>query len=188
MVTDIMDHSIRQHQGISPNIEKGVYIDPAATVIGKVSLGKDSSVWPGAVIRGDMHWIKIGDRTSIQDNAVLHITHASQFNPKGWPLTVGNDVIVGHGAILHGCTIENRVLVGNGAIINDGALIKSDVIIGAGCVVPPGKEITSGYVYVGNPCKALRPVTEKERDFFTYSPANYVKLKDQYLNQQPTKD
>jgi len=188
MVTDIMDHSIRQHQGISPSIEKGVYIDPAATVIGKVALGKDSSVWPGAVIRGDMHWIKIGARTSIQDNAVLHITHASQYNPDGWPLTIGDDVIVGHGAILHGCTVGNRVLIGNGAIVNDGAIIESNVIIGSGCVVPPGKRITSGYVYVGNPCKALRPVTEKERDFFTYSPANYVKLKDQYLNQQPTKD
>lgn len=188
MATDIMDHSIRQHQGISPIIATGVYIDPAATVIGNVSLGKDSSVWPGAVIRGDMHHIIIGARTSIQDNVVLHITHASEFNPRGWPLTIGDDVIVGHGAILHGCTIEDRVLVGNGAIINDGAIIKSDVIIGAGCMVPPGKEIASGHVYVGNPCKALRPVTEKERKFFSYSPANYVKLKDQYLNQRSTKD
>jgi carbonic anhydrase/acetyltransferase-like protein (isoleucine patch superfamily) len=181
MALKIMDHSIRTHGGNSPQISPRVYIDPAATVIGDVSLGEDSSVWPGAVIRGDMHSITIGARTSVQDNAVLHITHASDFNPAGWPLTIGSDVIIGHGAILHGCSISDRVLIGNGAIINDGAVIESHVIIGAGCVVPPGKTVKSGAVYVGNPCKCLRAITDKERHFFTYSPANYVKLKNQYL-------
>jgi carbonic anhydrase/acetyltransferase-like protein (isoleucine patch superfamily) len=176
-----MDHSIRSHAGISPNLSPSVYIDPAATVIGNVTLGEDASVWPGAVIRGDMHSISIGCRTSIQDNAVLHISHASDFNLGGWPLIIGDDVIVGHGAILHGCKVKSRVLVGNGAIVNDGAVIESEVIIGAGCVVPPGKTLDSGHVYVGSPCKKLRTVTEKERLFFTYSSANYVKLKNQYL-------
>ena len=176
-----MDHSIRSYKGIHPRLGNRTYIDPAATVIGDVELGDDVSVWPGAVIRGDMHSIKIGARSNVQDNAVLHITHASDFNPAGWPLTIGDDVVIGHRAILHGCTVGNRVLVGNGAIVNDGAIVEDEVIVGAGCMVPPGKTLASGFVYVGNPCKPLRPLSENERSFFTYSAANYVKLKDEYL-------
>lgn len=179
-----MDQSIRSHRGISPQLGQRVYIDPAATVIGDVCLGDDASVWPGAVIRGDMHSIKIGARSNVQDNAVLHITHASDFNPNGWPLTIGEDVVIGHRAVLHGCTVGNRILIGNGAIVNDGAIIEDEVIVGAGCMVPPGKTLQSGFVYVGNPCKQLRALSESERAFFTYSPANYVKLKDQYLAEQ----
>ena len=179
-----MDHSIRSHRGISPKLGRRVYVDPQATVIGDVSLGDDASVWPGAVIRGDMHSIKVGARSNVQDNAVLHITHASDFNPDGWPLTIGDDVVIGHRAVLHGCTLGNRILVGNGAIVNDGAIVQDEVIIGAGCMVPPGKSLESGFVYVGNPCKQMRALSEAEKTFFTYSPANYVKLKDQYLAEQ----
>jgi carbonic anhydrase/acetyltransferase-like protein (isoleucine patch superfamily) len=179
-----MDHSIRSHRGISPKLGRRVYVDPQATVIGDVSLGDDASVWPGAVIRGDMHSIKVGARSNVQDNAVLHITHASDFNPDGWPLTIGDDVVIGHRAVLHGCTLGNRILVGNGAIVNDGAIVQDEVIIGAGCMVPPGKTLESGFVYVGNPCKQMRALSEAEKTFFTYSPANYVKLKDQYLAEQ----
>jgi carbonic anhydrase/acetyltransferase-like protein (isoleucine patch superfamily) len=179
-----MDQSIRSHRGISPQLGQRVYIDPAATVIGDVCLGDDASVWPGAVIRGDMHSIRIGARSNVQDNAVLHITHVSDFNPNGWPLTIGEDVVIGHRAVLHGCTVGNRILIGNGAIVNDGAIIEDEVIVGAGCMVPPGKTLESGFVYVGNPCKQLRALSESERKFFTYSPANYVKLKDQYLAEQ----
>ena len=179
-----MDHSIRSHRGISPKLGQRVYVDPAATLIGDVTLGDDASVWPGAVIRGDMHSISVGARSNVQDNAVLHITHASDFNPKGWPLVIGDDVVIGHRAVLHGCTLGNRILVGNGAIVNDGAVIHDEVIIGAGCMVPPGKILESGFVYVGNPCKQMRALTDREKTFFTYSPANYVKLKDQYLLEQ----
>ena len=179
-----MDHSIRSHRGINPQLGLRVYIDPAATVIGNAQLGDDVSVWPRAVIRGDMHAIKVGARSNIQDNAVLHITHASDYNPDGYPLVIGEDVIVGHGAILHGCRLGNRILVGNGAIVNDGAVVEDEVVIGAGCMVPPGKKLPSGFVYVGNPCKPLRALTENEKSFFTYSAANYVKLKDQYLAEQ----
>ena len=179
-----MDHSIRSHRGISPKLGQRAYVDPAATVIGDVVLGDDASVWPGAVIRGDMHSIKVGARSNVQDNAVLHITHASDFNPGGFPLNIGDDVVIGHRAVLHGCTLGNRILVGNGAIVNDGAVIEDEVIIGAGCMVPPGKTLESGFVYVGNPCKQMRKLSDKERGFFTYSPANYVKLKDQYLLEQ----
>ena len=176
--------SIRSHEGITPKLGDRVYIDPASTVIGNVVLGDDVSVWPGAVIRGDMHAIKVGNRCNVQDNSVLHVTHASEYNPGGWPLTIGDDVVIGHHAILHGCTVGNRVLVGNGAVVNDGVVVEDEVIVGAGCVVPPGKTLASGYVYVGNPCQKHRPVTENERRFFQYSPARYVKLKDQYLAEQ----
>lgn len=176
-----MSSNLRLFNGIAPKLGERVYIDPAATVIGKVELGDDVSVWPGAVIRGDMHTIKVGHRSNVQDNAVLHITHASDYNPEGWPLTIGEDVVIGHSAVVHGCTIGDRVLVGIGAIINDGAVVEDEVIVGAGCLVPPKKTLQSGFVYVGNPARQLRPVTDDERRFFTYSPANYVKLKNQYL-------
>ena len=179
-----MINRTRSHNGISPTLGAKVYIDPAATVVGDVVLGDDVSVWPGAVIRGDMHSIRIGDRSNVQDNAVLHITHDGPFNPGGFPLNIGSDVIIGHGAILHGCTVNNRVLVGNGAIVNDGAVVEEEVIIGSGCVVPPGKVLESGYLYVGAPAKQARPLSNKEKQFFSYSPANYVKLKDQYLAEQ----
>ncbi|MCK9502722.1 MAG: gamma carbonic anhydrase family protein [Porticoccaceae bacterium] len=176
--------AVRTFKGISPQLGERVYVDPAATVIGDVVLGDDVSVWPGAVVRGDMHKIRIGNRSNVQDNAVLHITHASDYNPEGWPLIIGDDVVIGHRALLHGCTLGNRILVGNGAIVNDGAIVDDEVIIGAGCVVPPGKHLESGYVYVGNPCKQGRALKDSERSFFRYSPANYVKLKDQYLAEQ----
>jgi len=174
-------NSVRPHKGITPSLGQGVYIDPAATVIGDVTLGDDVSVWPGAVIRGDMHSIRVGHRSNVQDNAVLHITHASDFNPGGFPLNIGDDVIIGHGAILHGCTLKGRILVGNGAIVNDGVIVEEEVIIGSGCVVPPGKVLESGYLYIGAPAKQGRALSDKEKQFFSYSPLNYVKLKDQYL-------
>lgn len=180
----IMSNNVRSHGGKTPTLGARVYIDPAATVIGDTTLGDDVSVWPGAVIRGDMHHITIGKRSNVQDNAVLHITHASDFNPDGWPLTIGDDVIIGHGAILHGCTLGNRILVGNGAIVNDGAIVEDEVMVGSGCVVPPGKVLETGYLYVGAPAKQVRALTEKEKKFFSYSPGNYVKLKDQYLAEQ----
>lgn len=176
-----MSSSIRTHNGIRPTLGERVFVDESAVVIGDVELGDDASVWPCAVIRGDMHRIRIGARTSVQDGSVLHITHASDFNPEGWPLTIGSDVTIGHQACLHGCTIGNRVLIGIGATVLDGATIPDDVVIAAGTLVPPGKTLESGYMYIGQPCKKARELTEKERAFFTYGAANYVKLKDQFL-------
>lgn len=175
--------AIRSFRGITPVIGEQCYIDASAVVIGDVTLGDDVSVWPCAVIRGDMHHIRIDSRTSVQDNAVLHITHASDFNPDGWPLTIGSDVTIGHGACLHGCTVGNRVLIGIGATVLDGAEVPDDVIIGAGCLVPPGKKLESGYLYVGSPCKQARPLSESEKAFFSYSAQNYVKLKNEYLTE-----
>ncbi|MBQ0798038.1 MAG: gamma carbonic anhydrase family protein [Porticoccaceae bacterium] len=173
--------NIRSFQGITPALGKRAYVDEAATVIGDVQLGDDASVWPGAVIRGDMHRIRIGCRTSIQDGSVLHITHSSDYNPDGWPLIIGDDVTVGHNVTLHGCTLGDRILVGIGSTVMDGVVVEDEVMIGAGALVPPGKRLESGFLYVGSPCKQARPLKDSERAFFTYSAGNYVKLKNQYL-------
>jgi len=176
-----MNNALRGYQGTTPQLGERVYIDPACTVIGDVVLGDDCSVWPMTVIRGDMHRIRIGARVSVQDGSVLHITHASDYNPEGFPLTVGDDVTIGHKAILHGCTLGSRILVGMGAIVMDGAVVEDEVIIAAGAVVTPGKQLEGGYVYAGNPARQLRPLKDKERAFFAYTAGNYVKLKDRFL-------
>ena len=173
--------TVRRYQGIEPKLGERVFVDPSAVVIGDVELGDDVSVWPLTVIRGDMHRIRIGARTSVQDGAVLHITHASDYNPGGWPLLIGEDVTIAHQAMLHGCTIGNRVLIGMKAMVMDGAVVEDEVIIAAGSVVPPGKHCESGFVYMGSPAKQQRPISEKERSFFRYTAANYVKLKDKHL-------
>ena len=178
--------TIRSYQTKAPAIGKSVYIDPMALVIGDVVIGTDSSVWPFTVIRGDMHRIRIGERSSVQDGSVLHITHASHYNPEGYPLTIGSDVTVGHQAILHGCTLHNKILIGMGAQVLDGAVIEDEVILGAGSLVPPNKVLKSGYLYLGSPAKQVRPLNERERSFFTYTAANYVKLKDHYLADMST--
>ncbi|NVK37633.1 MAG: gamma carbonic anhydrase family protein [Gammaproteobacteria bacterium] len=173
--------AVRSFKGMTPKIGHAVMVDDTAVVIGDVVLGDDVSVWPHTVIRGDMHSIKIGDRCSIQDGSILHITHASDYNPGGYPLTLGHDVTVGHQAMLHGCTIGNEVLIGMQAMVMDGAVIEDQVVLGAGALVPPGKTLASGYLYVGRPAKAARELTEKELSYFKYTAANYVKLKNEYL-------
>lgn len=179
-------NNVRIFQGKQPVIGDGVFIDESAVVIGDVSLGADSSVWPQAVIRGDMHRIRIGERCSIQDGSVLHITHAGPFNADGWPLTLGDDVTVGHRAVLHGCEIGDQVLIGNGAIVMDGAIIEDRVVVGANALVPPGKRLQSGFLYIGSPSKVARQLSQKELAFFDYTAKNYVKLKNQYLTDNQT--
>ncbi|MDF3863299.1 gamma carbonic anhydrase family protein [Pseudomonas denitrificans (nom. rej.)] len=173
--------TIRTYQGKTPFLGDRVFVDASAVVIGDVEIGADSSVWPLVTIRGDMHRIRIGARTSVQDGSVLHITHAGPFNPDGFPLTIGDEVTIGHKVLLHGCTIGSRILVGMGSIVMDGAVIEDEVILGAGSLVPPGKTLESGFLYVGSPVKKARPLTDKERAFFSYTAGNYVKLKDQHI-------
>lgn len=173
--------AIRTYQKATPQLGERAFVDASAVVIGDVVLGEDSSVWPMTVIRGDMHRIRIGARTSVQDGSVLHITHAGPFNPDGYPLIIGDEVTVGHKVTLHGCTLGNRILVGMGSIVMDGAVVEDEVIIGAGSLVPPGKRLESGYLYVGSPVKQARALTDKERNFFSYTAGNYVKLKDLHL-------
>lgn len=173
--------AIRTYRGTAPQLAERVFVDRSAVVIGDVELGDDSSVWPFTLIRGDMHRIRIGARTSVQDGSVLHITHAGPFNPDGFPLLIGDDVTIGHKVTLHGCTLGNRILVGMGSIVMDGVVVEDEVVIGAGSLVPPGKRLESGYLYVGSPVKQARPLSDKEKAFFTYSAANYVKLKDLHI-------
>lgn len=175
---------LRTYRNYSPTLGDRVYIDASAVVIGDVDIGSDSSIWPTAVIRGDMHRIHIGARTNIQDGAILHITHDGPFSPGGFPLTIGDDVTIGHSVNLHGCKIGNRVLIGIGSTILDGAIIEDDVVIGAGSLVPPGKHLAGESLYFGNPCQLKRTLSEKEKEFFLYSSKNYVGLKDQYLNEE----
>lgn len=169
--------------GQQPVIGQRVMVAEKSFIIGDVTLGDDVSVWPGAIIRGDMHRITIGARTSVQDGSVLHITHASDYNSDGYPLTIGEDVTIGHQACLHGCTIGNEVLIGIGATVLDGAVIEDRVIVAAGTLVPPGKRLVSGYMYLGSPAKQARQLTDKELSFFKYSALNYSKLKDQYIDE-----
>jgi carbonic anhydrase/acetyltransferase-like protein (isoleucine patch superfamily) len=173
--------SIRGYQGHSPIIGARVYVDPQACVIGRVTLGEDTSVWPMAVLRGDVHTITIGSRTSVQDGSVLHVTHDGPYHPGGGALVIGDDVTIGHNVTLHACTVGNRCLIGMGAIVLDGAVIEDDVMIGAGALVPPRKRLRSGTLWVGNPAKEVRLLTEREREQLAYSAAHYVKVKDHFL-------
>jgi carbonic anhydrase/acetyltransferase-like protein (isoleucine patch superfamily) len=173
--------AIRSFQQHTPKVGLRAFVDRSAVVLGDVEIGEDSSVWPLTVIRGDMHRIRIGARTSVQDGSVLHITHAGPFNRDGFPLIIGDEVTIGHKVMLHGCTLGNRILVGMGSTIMDGAIVEDEVIIGAGSLVPPGKRLVSGYLYMGSPVKQVRPLNDQEHAFFPYSAGNYVKLKDQHL-------
>jgi carbonic anhydrase/acetyltransferase-like protein (isoleucine patch superfamily) len=175
--------SIRSHAGQVPKISASAYIDPDAVVIGDVEIGAGSSVWPMTVIRGDIHRIRIGAKTSVQDGSVLHVTHAGPYNPDGFPLIIGDEVTIGHKVMLHGCTIGNRILIGMAAVVMDGAVVQDEVIIAAGTLVPPGKVLESGFLYKGNPARKARPLTEKEMTFFSYTAKRYVDLAAAYLEE-----
>ncbi len=173
--------SIRTFKHTKPQLGNAVYIDPLATVIGNVQLGDNVSVWPYACIRGDVNHIKIGANTNIQDAAILHVTHDGPYTPGGFALEIGENVTIGHRATLHGCVVEFNCLIGINAIILDGAHIEPFVLIGAGSLVPPGKRLKSGYLYVGSPAKPLRPLTDEEKQSLEYSAQHYARLKNIYL-------
>jgi len=172
--------AVRSFEGIQPDLHPTVYVDQQALVSGDVKVGADSSIWPMTVVRGDINSIAIGARTNIQDGSVLHVTHDSEFAEGGMPLRIGDDVTVGHKAILHACTIEDRCLIGMGAIVLDGAVVRSGAIVGAGALVPPNKDLQGGYLYVGAPAKRVRELTAKEKQFLKYSAEHYVHLKNRH--------
>ena len=175
---------IRHFQGTAPTLGRDVFVDELALVAGAVTLADDVSIWPFAALRGDVNAIAIGARSNVQDNAVLHVTHDGPYTPGGVALTIGADVTIGHGAILHACTIGDRVLIGMGAIVLDKARIDDDVIVAAGSLVSPGKHLRSGWLYRGSPAVAIRELTDDERANFTYSTAHYVRLKNRHLQDQ----
>ena len=165
---------LRPYKGKLPQVAASAYVDPQAVVIGDVTIGEDSSVWPCTVIRGDVHWIRIGARTNIQDGCVLHVMRDE------WPLTLGDNVTIGHGVILHGCTLESRILVGMGCVIMNGAHIGEGSIIAAGTLVPERTVVPAGSLFMGHPGKfkrALLPEDQKSIDMYAQ---RYVEYKATY--------
>ena len=175
---------LRPYKGILPKVANNVYIDPFSTVIGDVELADDVSIWPMCVLRGDVNNIKIGKRTNIQDGSVLHVARKGEASVDGYSLHIGEDVTVGHKAMLHACEIGSRVLIGMGAIVLDNAKIEDDIILAAGSLVPPNKVLKSGFLYVGSPVKQARPLTDKEFAFLKRSASHYVNLKNEYLTEE----
>lgn len=172
---------IDSFENITPDIHPTAYIHDQALVVGDVIIGEDSSVWPFTVIRGDVNTIRIGHRTNVQDNSVLHVTHDGPYRPGGYSLEIGNEVTVGHRVILHGCKVGNQCLIGMGAIVMDGAVLQDRVLLGAGSLVTPGKELAGGYLWMGQPAKRIRELTKKELESLEYSAQHYVRVKNRYL-------
>jgi len=173
--------TIESYQGITPQLGNRVYLHPSSSVIGDVVLGDDASVWPGTVIRGDVNAIRIGHGSNVQDLSVLHVSHKSSWDPGGAPLIIGNNVTIGHKVILHGCTIADECLIGMGAVVMDKVVIEPRVLVGAGSLVPEGKVLESGYLYLGAPARRIRALTDKELAQFIYSSQHYIRLKNNYL-------
>jgi carbonic anhydrase/acetyltransferase-like protein (isoleucine patch superfamily) len=167
---------IRTFQGIRPTIPTSCFIEETAVVIGNVVMGEGCSVWFNAVIRGDVHYIRIGERTNVQDLCMLHVTRDTH------PLIIGTDVTIGHNVVLHGCTIQDRVLVGMGAIIMDGAVIGEDSVVGAGALITEGTVVPPKSLILGSPAKVKRPASDKELAWIRESAENYVKYARQYMN------
>lgn len=169
-----MSGLILPFQGTLPTIADDCFIAPNATVIGDVVIGKGTNVWFNVVIRGDVHEIRVGERTNIQDGTIVHVT-AGKFGTY-----IGNDITIGHGAVLHACTLEDGCFVGMGATILDGVVVESGAMVAAGAVVTPGKRVKSGELWAGNPAKMMRELKPEDVAFFPRSAANYVKLAAQY--------
>jgi gamma-carbonic anhydrase len=168
---------IRSYRGHTPQIATTAYIDPASVVIGDVTIAEHASVWPGAVIRGDVHWIRIGARTNIQDNSVLHVMGDN------YPLSIGDGVTVGHGVILHGCTVESRCLIGMGSIVLNGAKIGTGSILAAGTLVPEGMVVPPGSLFMGHPGKFRRALTAEDLESLDAYAARYVEYKETYKSE-----
>ncbi len=171
---------LKEFESVLPTVADSAFVDESAVVIGDVVIGEDSSIWPISVIRGDVNIIRIGNSTNIQDGSVLHGSHASEYNPTGAELHIGNQVTVGHKVLLHGCRIGNLCLIGMGSIIMDNAIIEDQVIIGSGSLVTPGKILESGFMYLGSPAKKARELSEREKDSLAYTADYYVSLKNRY--------
>ena len=166
---------IRAHAGHRPKLGRGVFLAETCAVIGDVEIGDESSIWYGTVVRGDVMPIRIGARTSVQDNTVIHVT--SDFSGT----TIGDDCTIGHAAIIHACTVEDGCLIGMGAILLDGARIGRSSLVGAGALVTPGTDIPPGSLVIGSPARVKRPLGDKEREQLVYASSHYVELTRRYL-------
>ena len=168
-----------------PQLGERAYLHASAQLIGDVRLGDDSSIWCNAVLRGDVNRIDIGRCTNFQDLSMGHVAHKSAARPEGSPLVIGDFVTVGHSVILHGCRIGDDCLIGMGSIVMDDAVIESQVMLGAGSLVSPGKVLKSGYLYVGRPAVPVRPLTPDEIAYLRYSAEHYVRIKNNHIATAP---
>jgi carbonic anhydrase/acetyltransferase-like protein (isoleucine patch superfamily) len=168
--------SIRAFAGQRPRIAADAWVDESAVVIGDVEIGARSSVWPMTVIRGDIHQVRIGNDTNIQDGSILHVSHDSRFVPGGHPLVLHDHVTVGHQVVLHGCEIHHHCLIGIGARVLDGVCIEPFTLVGAGALVPPGKVLQGGYLWVGAPVRRVRVITDQEQEYLVYTAEHYTRL------------
>lgn len=159
-------------KGIYPSIHSSVWIAPNATIVGEVSIGENCSIWFNTVIRGDVNFIKIGDRTNIQDGAVIHCTYQKAST------TIGNDVSIGHNALVHGCVLKDHVLIGMGAIVMDNVIVEEYCIVAAGSVVLENTICESGYLYAGTPAKKIKPLTDEQKKLLDRLPNNYIMYSD----------
>lgn len=162
--------------GVTPRLGQAVFLSPTAHLVGDVAVGDDASFWFHTAARGDVHSIRVGARTNIQDGVVLHVTHETH------PLVIGSDVVVGHAAVLHGCTVEDGALIGIGARVLDGAVVESGAQVGAGALVPPGMRVPAGQLVLGVPARVVRPLTVPEARTIGAIAARYVDLKNRYLS------
>ncbi|HKK02545.1 MAG TPA: gamma carbonic anhydrase family protein [Gammaproteobacteria bacterium] len=170
----------RPFEGETPVVGARAWIDPSAVVIGRVDIGEDASLWPTAVARGDVNFIRIGARSNIQDGSVLHVTHDGPYSPGGLPLLVGEEVTVGHRVMLHACTVGDRCLLGMSSTVMDGAVLEDEVLLAAGSLVPPGKRLAAKSLYRGSPARRVRALSAEELEMLRYSAAHYVRLKERY--------
>src|SRR5262245_20374641 len=159
---------LRSYRGILPKIAPSAYVDASAQLIGDITIGERSSVWPGVAARGDVHWIRIGEESNVQDNSVLHC------DAPDFPLVIGNRVTVGHHVVLHGCTIEEDCVIGIGAMVLNGARIGAGSVVAAGAVVTEGMQVPPGSMVMGVPGKVRREVTEEEKHRFRDNAQHYV--------------
>ena len=173
---------IRPYRDHLPILGQRVYLDPMAVVVGDVELGDDVSIWPFTVVRGDVNFVRIGDRSNIQDGTVIHVSHdGPHLRRGGFATRIGSDVTIGHKAIIHACTIEDAALIGMGAVILDGAVVKKHGFVGAGALVSPGKVVGEGELWLGNPARLVRKLDDAQIEALYYSAQHYVRLKDDSL-------
>ncbi|HSN91512.1 MAG TPA: gamma carbonic anhydrase family protein [Anaeromyxobacteraceae bacterium] len=165
---------IRPYGGKTPRLHETAFAAETSVVVGDVEIGEESSLWFGAVVRGDVNHVRLGARTNLQDLSVVHVTGGTH------PTIVGDDVTVGHRAVLHGCTVKDRCLVGIGAIVMDGAVVGPDAMVGAGALVPPGMVVPPGTLALGAPARVKRDLTAEELAFLPRSARNYARYAEQY--------
>jgi len=167
---------IRAYKGITPRVHPTAYVDTTAQVIGDVEIGEASSVWMNAVVRGDVHWIRIGARSNVQDNTTVHVMNATN------PTTVGDDVTIGHGAIIHGCTLHDRILVGMGAIILNGVVVGEDSIVAAGTLLTEATRVPPRSLVMGSPGKVRRELTDEDVRSIRVYAERYVEYRLDYMD------